>query len=196
MNRITITAAAMLAVMSIASTSCGSARKAAQQQAATEAATQQTNLGEKLVTPLSGPEYRTDADYWRAVMNATSPDLALSKEIATSAAREELALSLEAYVQYLNERYATNVENSGEAESLQDFKRLSRTAAKQTLLNSTIKAEETYVKDGKYNTFICVEISKAEYRQRLEELYEKEAKAAAKMTREEFTELFEEVMDE
>lgn len=192
MNKITITAAALLAVLSIASTSCGSARKAAQQQAETK----EEVLGSKLEKPLDGPEYRTDSEFWRAVSNAISPDLALSKEIAATAAREELAQSLEAYVQYLNERYATNSANNGEAESLSDFKRLSRTAAKQTLLNSTIKAEETFVKDGQYNTFVCVEISRAEYRQRLEELYQKEADAAAKMTREEFTKLFEEVMDE
>lgn len=192
MNKITTTAAALLAILSIASTSCGSARKAAMEQAAT----QEEVLGSKLAKPLDAPEYRTDSEFWRAVSNAISPDLALSKEIAATAAREELSASLEAYVQYLNERYATNEDNSGDAESLSDFKRLSRTAAKQTLLNSTIKAEETFVKDGQYNTFVCVEISKAEYRQRLQELYEKEAKAAAKLTREEFTKLFEEVMDE
>ena len=64
--------------------SCSSGRKASTSTTVTP--------GEIEVTiPLGGPEYQSNAEYWRAVQTGTSKDMSMAKKVAMQNARQALA---------------------------------------------------------------------------------------------------------
>ena len=72
--------------------SCSSSRKASKSTPVTP--------GEIEVTiPLGGPEYQSDAEYWRAVQTGTSKDMSMAKKVAMQNARQDLAATVQAPVE-------------------------------------------------------------------------------------------------
>lgn len=86
-------ALAMLAAM----TSCSSSSKAPRKP--------QTDMVEQ-VLPLSGPQYRSDAEYYRAVQSGVSPEQSMAKKIAMQNARQEIAAAVQTDIATVMENYA------------------------------------------------------------------------------------------
>lgn len=58
--------------------------------------------------PLSGPQYRSDAEYYRAVQNGVSTERSTAQKIAMQNCRQDLAAAIQADVKTVIENYVKN----------------------------------------------------------------------------------------
>lgn len=162
----------LISLIALAMVSCGAAKKAALQ-----AAQEETMKETKIEIPLSGPQYMTDENYFRATSNSTSRDMALAKEVAMHEARLALANDVKAAIQNVTKSY---VDKYGNEDEYKHYQRMGVTVAEIVLPGSTLVAEELYrLADGTYRYHVCMQLSKEEIvKEALKEVQEAEAKAA------------------
>lgn len=120
--------------------------------------------GEERVTVLcSGPDYRSDSDYFRANSSADSPNMANSKRMALSNARAELAGQMEVRVQAVIDNYFQDVTIGDMQEFKQRYEGMSREVINQKLTGTRIICEEvTRTAEGRYRTYVAIELSGSE----------------------------------
>jgi len=108
----------------------------------------------------SGPEFQTNNEYFRASQVGESLDQAVSKKKALSNAKAELASSIETTMKatfdnYVNSRELNNIEEVEER-----YEGLSREVVNQKLNGiRTICEKLTKTTDGKYKTYIAIELA-------------------------------------
>ena len=66
--------------------------------------------------PLSGPQYRSDAEYYRAVQNGVSTERSTAQKIAMQNCRQDLAAAIQADVKTVIENYVKNQDTGISAE--------------------------------------------------------------------------------
>ncbi|MBQ8307967.1 MAG: hypothetical protein IJX56_04105, partial [Alistipes sp.] len=88
MKKILFGALALLCAVSV--TSCASSKKVV--------AAAPSGMVEE-VLPLSGPQYRSDADFYRAVQNGVSTEQSMAQKIAMQNCRQELATAIQSDLQ-------------------------------------------------------------------------------------------------
>ncbi len=117
--------------------------------------------GEERVTILcSGPEYRSDSEYFRANSTADSPNMANSKRMALSNARAELAGQMEVTVKSVIDNYVQDMTIGDMQEFQQRYEGLSREVINQKLTGTRIICEEvTRTPEGRYRTYVAIELS-------------------------------------
>lgn len=117
--------------------------------------------GEERVTVLcSGPEYRSDSEYFRTNSSADSPNMANSKRMALSNARAELAGQMEVTVRSVIDNYVQDLTIGDMQEFQQRYEGLSREVINQKLTGTRIICEETTrTSEGRYRTYIAIELS-------------------------------------
>lgn len=120
--------------------------------------------GEERVTILcSGPEYRSDSEYFRANSTADSPNMANSKRMALSNARAELAGQMEVTVKAVIDNYVQDVTIGDMQEFQQRYEGMSREVINQKLTGTRIICEEvTRTPEGRYRTYVAIELSGSE----------------------------------
>ena len=174
-------------LMAIAISGCKSKEKAASSK----------DQGETLIEVYcSGPEYFSNAEYFRANQVGESVDQATAKKKAMSNARADLAAAVQTTVKgvidnYVNSRELNNVE---EAEAR--FESLTREVINQKLTGvKTICEKTTKTADGKYKTYIAIELAGDELMNAMNDRLSKDAKLKIDYDYEQFKKTFDSEMD-
>ena len=137
---------AMLAVIP----SCSSSKKA------------QRAMNQDLVEqalPMSGAQYKSDAEYYRSVQSGVSPERSMAKKIAMQNARQEIAAAVETDVATVMENYAKSQKlPSQQSRSYEErVTELTYSIVKQTVSGMTLMDEKFYKEsNGDYRHYVCI----------------------------------------
>ena len=127
--------------------------------------------------PLSGKEYETNKDYFRAKQVGVSPDLATAKKIAEQNAKAELAGNIQSLVKRVTDQYTNQRTVQNKVEFKNKFEELSRQVVNQELKNVKVIGERLFEKkDGKYQYWVAVESAKETVYNEMVDKISKEAK--------------------
>jgi len=99
----------------------------------------------------------TDSNYIYAVNTATSQDMQLAYDKATTAARAELGRQMEVKVSALQKRFEEETGVAQDAQLMQQFTQATKTVVSTTMSGTQVK-DKSYVKDGNlYRAYVLVE---------------------------------------
>ena len=147
------------------------------------------------VNPLSGPQYRSNAEYYRAVQNGVSTERSTAQKIAMQNCRQELAATIQADVKAVMENYVKNQDTGVTAEQKSQYQELAYTAVNQQLRDVQIVEEKIYRQDnGSFRYYVCMQMLKAALESAVEEAIAKDAKLNLEFDRAQFKKIFEEQM--
>jgi hypothetical protein len=149
----------------------------------------------EVVVPLSGKEYRTDKDFFRASQSGNSPDLATAKKIALQNARTELAGNIQSTIKAVTENYTNQRTVADQQEFENVFEENARAVVNQSLNDVKIIGEKTFREtDGRITYFIALEMSKEPVVDRMADRISKDAKLQLEFDRQQFRKIFDEEM--
>lgn len=153
--------------------------------------------GEKLIEVYcSGPDYQSNNEFFRANQVGESVDQATAKKKAQSNARAELASAIETTVKAVIDNYVNSRELNNVEEAEERFESLSREVVNQKLTGvNTICEKTTKTSDGKYKTYIAIELAGDELMSALNERLSKDAKLKIDYDYEQFKKTFEDEMN-
>ena len=145
--------------------------------------------------PLSGKEYKTDKEHFRATQSGKSPDLATAKKIALQNAKTELAGNIQSTMKAVIDNY-TNQRTVGDKMEFENkFEEYSRTVVNQTLNDVNIIGEKVFKEaDGKYTYYIAVEMSKEPVVRNVSDRISKDAKLQLDFDQHKFRQVFDDEM--
>lgn len=185
MKKYLMGAAALLLVAG--ASSCSSSKKAA-------GAPAPSGMVEETV-PLSGPQYRSDAEYYRAVQNGVSSDRSTAQKIAMQNCRQELAANIQADLQLVVENYVKEQNTGVAAENKSQYQEMAYTAVQQQLRDVQIVEEKIFRQEnGSYRFYVCMQMPKAAVEAAAEAAIANDAKLNLEFDREQFKKIFEERM--
>ena len=186
MKKILWGALALMVATSI--TSCGSSKQA------TTSATAPAGMVEEVV-PLSGPQYRGDKDFYRAVQNGASADRSVAQKIATQNCRQALAANIQADVQVVIENYVKSQNTGVATENKAQYQELAYSVVNQRLADVQVVDEKIYRENnGQYRFYICLQMPKAAIEEAVENAIANDAKLNLEFDREQFKKIFVEQM--
>lgn len=111
--------------------------------------------------PCSGKEFRTDKNHFRADNSATSQDMSLSREKALTLAKQRLASIIETQIKSVTDRYVNEREVGENSEFEQKFENMTREVIDLKMKDIRIICEKPgALGNGKYQTFVAIEIDK------------------------------------
>lgn len=131
------------------------------QSCKSKAAAQKAPEDEVLVqTYCSGPEFYTNAEYFRANSLGESPDQVMSQKKAHSNAKAALAGAIETTVKAVIDNYFSSYQADGKIEDKSRYEGLSREVIQQKLNGiKTICEKVTKTKAGTYKTYVAIELA-------------------------------------
>ena len=103
---------------------------------------------------------KSDSEIFRASANATSSNISLSREKAIAAAKSELAKTIIDRVISASKQYATETGHSDKATFIKDMELVTNKAIDQTVNGISPICESYSETNGRYTTYIAVEIGK------------------------------------
>ena len=111
--------------------------------------------------PCSGPKFTSDKDFFRADNSAMSQDMSLSREKALTMAKQRLASLIETQIKSVTDRYVNEREFGENSEFEQKFENMTREVVNLKMNDIRIICEKTgSLGNGKYQTFVAIEIDK------------------------------------
>lgn len=135
----------------LVSFSCGGPKKvAAEKQAGTV----------EVVLPLSGKEFQTDKEFFRAKNSGKSPDISTAKKIALSNAKAEIASNISSKIKGITDNYAKQYSSSNADDLGKSFETITREVVNQQLVDVTIIGEKLLKTGTSYEYWVAVEVSK------------------------------------
>jgi hypothetical protein len=167
---------------------CSSSKKAANQPIpATET---------EVVIPCSGPDFFTNKKYFRANSIGESLDQVVSKKKALSNARADLAGSVKILIESVVDNYVKSSELNNQEQVEERFEGLNREVIKEELVGiKTICEKLTKTSEGKYKTYIAIELSAQKLVAKFNERMMKDELLKIDYDYEKFKETFEKEMD-
>jgi hypothetical protein len=145
--------------------------------------------------PLSGKEFRTDKDFFRASQSGKSPDLATAKKIALQNAKTELAGNIQSLMKAVTENYTNQRTVADKQEFENKFEENARAVVNQTLNDVKIIGEKVFrEKDGKYTYYVAIEMSKEPVVNNVADRISKDAKLQLDFDKHQFQKVFDEEM--
>jgi hypothetical protein len=180
---------ASLIALSLSVSSCGTV--------AQTTATSSANALTEQVLPLSGPQYRTDATYYRAVQSGKSKDMSTAKKVALQNARQELAASIKADLRMVIENYTNNrqLPTDEVSTTTTQMTELAYTVVNERLMGSSLSDEKLFTTAaGEYQYFVCVELNKNELKQALVDEMKRNEKMVSEAEISDFRKIFDEQM--
>ncbi len=115
---------------------------------------------EEVVLPLSGKEYQSDKEFYRAKGSGKSPDISTAKKIALNNAKAEVAGLINSTIKAVTDNYV-NQRSIADAQDFESkFESLTREVVNQQLTDVKIIGEKLYQKDKTYEYWIAIEVSK------------------------------------
>jgi len=153
--------------------------------------------GEELIeVHCSGPEYFSNSEYFRANSVGESLDQATAKKKAISNARADLAAAVETTVKGVVDNYVNSRELNNTEEVEERFESLTREVINQKLTGvKTICEKTAKTTEGKYKTYIAIELAGDELMNAMNERLSKDAKLKIDYDYEQFKKTFNEEMD-
>lgn len=108
---------------------------------------------------MSGSQYKSDAEYFRATASGESDNLEMARRIANLNARTVLAGFVETYVEEFVKGYTEQYEDAADADYIGKFRTAAMTAVQQELNQAVVKGEELYqLGNGKYQYWVNIEM--------------------------------------
>jgi len=119
------------------------------------------NGAKEIALPLSGKEYSSNKEFFRAKSSGKSPDMATAKKIALNNAKSEIAGLIKTTIKSLTDNY-TNQRSVANAQDFENkFENLTREVVDQQLADISIIGEKVLQqKDNSYEYWVAIEISK------------------------------------
>lgn len=149
----------------------------------------------KVEMPFSTPEYRSDANNFRAVYSAKSPDAIVAKKMATVSCRTELASSVSILIKSVNDQYTSQREIGNKAEFERKFEELTKTVVNQVILGSIIIGEDkSENNEGMCLMYIAMELPKQVVKEAIEDAISKDSKLALDFDKHLYEKQFDEEM--
>lgn len=146
--------------------------------------------------PLSGPQYHSDAAYYRAVQNGASTDRSTAQKIAMQNCRQELAANIQADLQVVMENYVKNQNTGVAAQNKSQYQELSYAVVNQQLRDVQVADEKIFrQEDGSFRFYVCLQMPKAAIEQAVEEAIANDAKLNLEFDREQFKQVFRDQME-
>lgn len=152
--------------------------------------------GEELIEVYcSGPEFFANAEYFRASQIGESQDQSTAKKKAMSNARADLASSVQTTIKGVIDNYVNSRELNNTEEVEERFESLSREVINQKLTGvKTICEKTTKTTEGKYKTYIALELAGDELLNAMNERLSNDAKLKIDYDYEQFKKTFDEEM--
>lgn len=175
-------------LLALACASCASSKKAPK--------TTPITAGEIEVTiPLGGPEYQTDAGYWRAVQLGTSKDVSMAKKVAMQNARQELAAAVQHDVKAVIENYGQNAAMGTNNENEALYQEMARTVVTQQMNGVELAGEKLFkLEDGSYRYHVCLQMSKENLGKNLSDALSNDDRLKLEFDKAQFKKVFDEEM--
>ena len=153
------------------------------------------NQTTEIEIPLSGKEYQSDKDYFRAKQVGESPDLSTAKKIAMQNAKSEMAGNIQALVKRVTDQY-TNQRSVGDKKEFENkFEELAREVVNQTLVDAKVIGEKLFKEDeGNYQYWIAIESSKETILNGMKEKISKDEKLQLDFDKYQYEKIFNEEM--
>jgi len=141
----------LVAVLGFGTFSCGTSKKV----------TTASSGMEEITVPLSGKEYQTDKESFRAKSSGKSPDMATAKKIALNNAKTEIAGLISTKIKSVTDNY-TNQRSVTDAQDFENkFENLAREVVSQQLNDVAIIGEKVFKdKSGAVEYWVAIEVSK------------------------------------
>lgn len=115
----------------------------------------------KLTVPLSGKEYATNDDFFRATASGKSPDLETARKIGLTNAKSRLASLIESTVKKVGENYTNQRSIGDRQEYTNKFEEMTKEVVNQKLFDVKIIGEEIYKEaNNSYTYWVAIEASK------------------------------------
>lgn len=115
---------------------------------------------EEVILPLTGREYQSNKEFFRAKNSGKSPDISTAKKIALSNAKAEIASNISSKIKGITDNYAKQ-RSTAEADDLEkSFETITREVVNQQLVDVTIIGEKLLKSGNSYEYWIAVEVSK------------------------------------
>ncbi len=145
--------------------------------------------------PCTGPEYRTNKDFFRANASGISNNMDVANQKAQTSARAKLAANIESKIKAVSDTYASSYEQNTAETYRGKFQSLIRTVVNQTLQNSSIICEKTMKgTDGQFKSYVAVEVSKESLNNKIIEQINNDSKLRTDFEYERFKKIFKEEM--
>jgi hypothetical protein len=175
--------AVMAVLTSAAMTGCKSTKSV--QSASTE-----------VTVPLTGKEFQSDKDYFRASQLGKSPDLATAKKIALQNATQELAGNIQSLIKRVTENYTNQRAVADKQEFENKFEENARAVVNQMLNDVKIIGEKVFTeKDGAHTYYVAIEMSKEPVVYNISNRISKDAKLQLDFDKHQFQKVFDEEME-
>lgn len=114
----------------------------------------------EIVLPLSGKEYQSDKEYYRAKSSGKSPDIATARKIAINNAKSEVAGLISAKIKSVTDNY-TNQRSVTDSQDFENkFENMSREVVNQQLVDVQIIGEKLLKSGSTYEYWIAISVSK------------------------------------
>jgi hypothetical protein len=146
--------------------------------------------------PCSGPDFFTTNKFFRANSIGESEDQVVSKKKALTNARNELAQAIQTTVKTVTDNYVNSREMNNREEVEERFESLNREVVDQTLSGvRTICEKLMKTGEGRYKTYIAIELSADELVAKYNERISKDERLKIDYDYEKFKETFDKEMD-
>lgn len=116
----------------------------------------------EIAIPLSEPEYRSTAEYYRATQEGVSLTSSMAKKIAMQNAREELAASVMSDVSVAIQNYGVNRDIDLTQSVKTKYEGIAENIVSQQLSGVTLIGEKLFkTTDKKYKYYVCLQLDKS-----------------------------------
>ena len=150
----------------------------------------------EIIIPCSGEEYFSNKKYFRANAVGESLDQMTSKKKALSNAKSQLAGDIQTTMKVVGDNYVKSSEFNNTEEVLERFEENARTVVNQQLSGlKTICEKLTRTPEGKYKTYIAIELSGDELLNAYNETLSKDQNLKIDYNYEKFKETFDKEME-
>lgn len=150
----------------------------------------------EIIIPCSGSEYFSNKKYFRANAVGESLDQMTSKKKALSNAKSQLAGDIQTTMKVVGDNYVKSSEFNNQEEVLERFEENARTVVNQKLAGlKTICEKLTRTPEGKYKTYIAIELSGDELLNAYSETLSKDQNLKIDYNYEKFKETFDKEME-
>lgn len=149
----------------------------------------------EIILPFSGKEYKSDSNYFRAVNQGKSPDMATAKKIAMANAITEIGTRIQNTVKAVTNQY-TNQRNVADAVNFEKkFEEMARIVVNQVTQNIDVIGEKCFKgSDGQYTYWIVLETEKDQVIKQMSSSVSNNAELKLDFDEYMFTKIFDEEM--
>ncbi len=146
--------------------------------------------------PCAGYEFETTSGVFRSSRSGVSTDKNLSRDKAMLAAKGALAASISSTIKSVTDRYAQDRTIGADAEFSEKFENLTREVVNQKLVGvKTICQKVFQKKDGRYETYVSIELNTNEVFNGVQNSVNKDDKLRQDYDKQKFEAIFKEEMD-